>query len=376
MKIGLVCPYDLFKGGGVQECVFALQTELSARGHQALIITPRPKIQPTKIPNFIRLLGRSRDFKSPFHTTVQASISVDLRSIDDLLDSEQFDVLHFHEPWQPLVAWQILSRSKSKNVGTFHAKLPDTILSRTIEKVITPYTVSVFKDLDELTAVSEAALEYAQSLTDRKFQIIPNGIDSKKYFKINTNHGPEDYKDKTILYIGRLEKRKGLKYLLKAFAQLKKSVPDASLVIAGDGPDRPKLEQYVTDKGITDVEFKGYIEEADKIKLLSECAVFCSPAVFGESFGIVLLEAMSAGIPVVAGNNPGYESVMKQSGRLSLVTPSDTVEFARRLELFIQDQKVRSLWRKWAQGYVKAFDYKKVVDQYEQVYSKLLENKV
>ncbi len=363
MKIGLVCPYNIFKGGGVQECVLAVQTELAKRGHEALIVTPEPREHPTKIPKFIRMLGTATDVKSPFHTTAQVSVSVDPNEVEELLETEKFDVLHFHEPWVPLLSRQLLQKSKAKNIATFHAKLPDTVMSRTIEVVVTPYTRSVLKYLDTLTAVSDAAASYVKSITKTPVKIIPNGIDLNKYRTI----GSKKQDGKTIFYIGRLERRKGLKYLLRAVNKLQTTQPDVRLVIAGDGPDRQQLERYANELGVS-VEFLGRVDESTKMKYLHEASVFCSPARYGESFGIVLLEAMACGLPVVAGDNPGYATVMKDTGRLSLVDPKDTPEFSRKLDLMMNDESLRAAWQAWAATEVKQYDYPLIVDQYEAIY--------
>ena len=362
MKIGLVCPYNLFKGGGVQECVFATQAELAKRGHEVLIITPQPREHRGDYPDFIRLLGRGNDIKSPFHTTAQVSVTVDMDQVDALLGREQFDVLHFHEPWVPLISYQLLTRSTARNIATFHAKLPDTVMSRTIERVITPYTKSLLKYFSDFTAVSDAAASYVRSLTDEPVTIIANGIDLSKYKKQKTKPRAD-----TIFYIGRLEKRKGVGFLLKATAELQKNHPDVRLVIAGDGHDRAKLEQSARDNKLN-VEFLGRISEEEKLKQLAGARIFCSPARYGESFGIVLLEAMAANVPVIAGDNPGYSGVMTDTGKISLVDPADTTEFVRRLELLLYDDYIRSAWQLWAEKTVKQYDYKKIVDQYEKLY--------
>ncbi len=365
MKIGLVCPYNLFKGGGVQECVLAMQAELSLRGHEVLIVAPQPKEHPEEVPPFIRLLGRARDVKSPFHTTAQISVSVDPGSVEELLKQEQFELLHFHEPWVPLLSRQILAKSTAKNVATFHAKLPDTMMSRTIERVITPYTKSIMKYFDSFTAVSTAAADYASELTDRRIAIIPNGIDLKKYHFRPATTKPKSAPN--VLYIGRLEKRKGVVFLLRAMRLLQMTYPDIELRIAGDGPDRSMLENTARELGVT-CTFYGRVTDPEKQRLLQEATVFCSPARYGESFGIVLLEAMATGLPTVAGDNPGYVAVMKETGALSIVDPQNTADFARRLEVFITDEELRQHWRTWAKQYVKQFSYSEVVDQYERVY--------
>lgn len=365
MKIGLVCPYNIFKGGGVQECVLAMQKQLGARGHDVHIITPTPRAVPEEIPENIVLLGSSTDFKSPFHTTTQVSVSVKIDVLQKTLDDHKFDILHFHEPWVPIVSRQILAKSGAKNVATFHAKLPDTIMSRTIEKVITPYTKSILKYLDSYTAVSDAAAEYVKTLTDEQINIIPNGIDLSRYAP-----GKPTHTDKNILYIGRLEKRKGVKHLISAFRNLSQIHPDVSLVIAGDGPDRDKLEELAYD--LPKIKFVGYISDAKKLQLLSDATVFCSPALFGESFGIVLLEAMACNVPTLAGDNPGYRSVLEPQADVSLVNPKHIQEFSQKLEALLFDQGLRKKWQQWAQQYVTQFAYDKVVDQYEALYRDLV----
>ncbi len=368
MKIGLVCPYNIFKGGGVQECVMALKDGLNRRGHEALVITPQPRKHNGERRDGIILVGGATGVRS-FHTTAQVSVSVDTEALQTMLDDEKFDVLHFHEPWVPILSRQILTRSASRNVATFHAKLPETVVTRSIERIITPYTRAVLKYLHELTAVSDAAAQYLSSLTTEPIEVVPNGIDLKKY---KTKAGRTAAKDKkSILYVGRLEKRKGVIHLIRAFALLAEKQP-VELILAGEGPDRSKLETYVAENRIPNVKFLGFVAESEKLRLLSEADLFCSPALYGESFGIVLLEAMAVGLPLVAGANPGYKSVMKGRGSISIADPENHADFARRLELLLNDEDLRKLWQEWAGTYVKQFDYDKVIDRYEKIYERAL----
>jgi phosphatidylinositol alpha-mannosyltransferase len=226
---------------------------------------------------------------------------------------------------------------------------------------------NVLKYFDSFTAVSIAAADYLQKLTDDKIDIIPNGIDLNKYYP-----KPESKsKNPTIFYVGRLEKRKGLKYLLKAFAELESILPNSELIIAGDGPDREKLKDFADDLGIQNIRFLGFVDESTKIKYLQSSTVFCSPAVHGESFGIVLLEAMACGTVIVAGDNPGYSSVMQERGKLSLVNPRYTSELVRRLHLMLTDNELRDSTISWSNEYVKRYDYSTIVDQYEDLFNKL-----
>lgn len=378
MKIGLVCPYSIAKGGGVQEVVKALQTEYIKLGHEAVIITPQLREPFDSHDRRMVFLGSATDFKSPLATTAQVSASVLTDEIDAMLEYEQFDILHFHEPWVPVLSRQILSRSQTVNVATFHAKLPETLASRALAKVITPYTKPLLRHIDAFTAVSNAAAEYVRSLTDAEIEIIPNGIHIG-HFRKPANVQKPARGPKTIFYVGRLEKRKGVKYLLYAFQELQKHTPDVRLLLGGDGVDREKLEELTATLGIKNVEFLGYIDDAEKRRLLHTSDLFCSPALYGESFGIVLLEAMSSGLVTVAGNNPGYESVMTGIGQLSLVDPRDTKEFAHRLNLLLNDEGIRELWQKWAKKHVRQFDYPKVaamyLDSYERALAKARDHK-
>ncbi|HEV2403615.1 MAG TPA: glycosyltransferase family 4 protein [Candidatus Saccharimonadales bacterium] len=365
MKIGLVLPYSIARGGGVQEILFAMQRELDSRGHEAYIITPRPQGYDQPCPEHVLLVGASTDFNSPTHTTAQVSAGLN-EDIDRVLTEHDFDVLHFHEPWIPILARQILTRSTSANVATFHAAIPDTIMSRTLAKVVTPYTKPLLKYIDEFTAVSEPAAEYICSLIDEPVALIPNAVDLKQ-FKPPKYHNDKKH-HKTILYVGRLEGRKGVKFLLHAYKLLSEQDPDLSLVIFGNGPDKQQLEMLATDLELPRVQFPTDLSHKAKIKWLRSADLFCAPSPFGESFGLVLLEAMATELVTVAGDNPGYASVMQGLGALSLVNPRQTAELARRLELLLRENDLRRLWRDWAKKEIQQYTYANVASQYEEVY--------
>ncbi len=370
MKIGLVCPYSINKQGGVLEVVLALKDGLKARGHEVKVITPLPRGNNVDHPDDIIFFGTSTDFRSTSHTTAQISSTADNKEIDAILEQEQFDILHFHEPWIPFLSRQLLQRSSSVNIATFHAKIPESVVSRSVIRAVTPYLKSVMKYLHTYTAVSESGAEYVTSLTSEPITIIPNGINLKKYKKVaKKKRGKEET---TVLFIGRLERRKGVKYLLTAFQILAQENPHVKLIIAGDGPEREKLELLAEDLKIPNVSFLGYVSEELKMELLAEADLLCSPALFGESFGIVLLEAMATGTVSVAGNNSGYVDVMQGLGAISLVNPEDTEEFARRLDILLHESALRALWQKWAAGHVKQFDNNLVVDRYEELYEEVL----
>jgi phosphatidylinositol alpha-mannosyltransferase len=367
MRIALICPYHMWRGGGVKEQVVHLCEEYQKAGHYVRIITPLPAdyTGPTQEP--IITLGTSRTTTAFAGTAWQWSVSVDTDAIDEVFRREQFDVIHFHEPWIPVWGRQLVMRSPAAKVATMHGRFMDTVTAKTMNTVITPYTKPMIKYFDAFTAVSPAAMEYFRTLSQRPVTIVPNGIDIDK-FNNKPSTALRHPKTKTILYVGRLENRKGVKFLLRAYNDLTHRHNDIQLFIAGMGPDERKLREYVKENNIPHVTFLGYISEEDKIHHLHKADLFCSPAYYGESFGIVLLEAMAAGCPIVAGDNVGYQSVMTERGAISLVNPQDTVDFSRRMELLLFDQDIRKLWLSWAKKHVKQFEFPKVASQYLDVY--------
>lgn len=371
MKIGLVCPYAITRYGGVREVVVSLQRELGRRGHAVRLITPRRRSDDTAEHSDVIFIGTSTDVALPMNTTTQVSSRVSIAQVDAMLEAERFDILHFHEPWVPLLSRQLLRRSRSVNVATFHAHIPRAPTTRMFMRAASPYLRSVMKRLHVLTAVSDSGAEYAARLTSKPIEIIPNGVDVRRY---RTPRQPTRSPDhKTILYVGRLEGRKGVKYLLKAFALVAPSNPEVRLVIAGDGPERERLQALARELGLTGVTFLGHVSDEAKIDLMSRATIYCSPALFGESFGIVLLESMAAGVVSVVGNNCGYAEVMKGLGAMSIVDPRSVGAFAERLELMLYDTILRTRWKEWARRYIQPFDYANIVDRYEALYASALD---
>ena len=374
IKLGIVCPYDYFRHGGVQEHIRAVVDEFRTRNYSVKVLTPLPPDKENKDPDLVITLGRST-MVSASRTSFEISISASPSEINEILEREQFDVINYHEPEIPLLASQILTRSQAINVATFHARMPDTLMSRPTELAAAQFRKSNAKHFDAVTAVSDAAAYHISKVAQQPIEIIPNGI-QLDVFNPDTTEPYAEFDDdiKTILYIGRLEKRKGALHLLRAYRYLKSRHPDTRLVIASDGPRRQNLEEYVARYDIKDVHFLGFVSDEDKRKLLKVCDVFCSPALYGESFGIVLIEAMAMRVPIVAGSNPGYISVMKGTGAIGLVNPKQTTDLLLRLELLLYDQPTRDLFINWEKDYVAQFDYSVIVDKYQALYERLLSN--
>jgi phosphatidylinositol alpha-mannosyltransferase len=384
MKIGLVCPYDMFeKPGGVQQLVSHLADGLRARGHEVKIITPKPAGFTGEVPEGTVLLGNSTKLNiSPGLGTVGAwTFDISDKDVKELIDQEKFDVINFHEPWAPILARQILNRSSEAHVGTFHANFVDSMAGKSLVNLFLPYGRSIGRKMQVLTAVSPAPasvlINKAANHTDQSLvnnmKYIPNGIDLKVFKPPKKRVPLNGDGTKTIVYIGRLEDRKGVDLLLKAFAEVVREKPHAYLSIGGEGKQRKQLEQFVTMNEVPNVNFLGYVSEEQKRHLMGNADLVCSPAMYGESFGIVLVEAMAMGAAVMAGNNIGYRSVLTGRGRLGLVDSESTLDFANRLNLLLDDQVLQDQLRRWSLSEVKKYDYPKIIDAYEAAYKEAIQ---
>ncbi|MBI4033876.1 glycosyltransferase family 4 protein [Candidatus Saccharibacteria bacterium] len=383
MKIALVCPYNMFeRQGGVQQLVTHLHDGLVSQGHSAKIITQRPSGYKGDTPKDYIFFGKVRDFRAGFGVSGDWGMPADREEIDRILQAEQFDVINFHEPWMPILAWQMLKHSKAAHVGTFHANLTDNTAAKSWVNVFTPYGRGIGQKMHVITAVSPAPAAVLLNKVNHKsraekrltenIKYIPNGIDLKIYKPPKKRLPLNGPNTKTVVYVGRLDRRKGVDKLIKAFAVLSTKLPNAYLIIAGEGPRRNQLEQQVESLNLKNVRFSGYVEDEEKRRLMGNADVFCSPAMFGESFGIVLIEAMAMGAPVVAGRNSGYINVLTGHGKLGLVDAQATEDFAARLELLLTDDKLNRLLRSWGLNEVKRYDYPKVIEKYEAVYNEAL----
>lgn len=381
MKIALVCPYNMFeRPGGVQQVVQHLHDGLIKKGHQVKIITQRPAGFKGDVPDDYILFGTVRNFKAGIGTHAHWGMPADGDEINKILQRENFDVIHFHEPWAPILAWQMLKHSNAAHVGTFHANLIDNSAAKSWVNVFIPYGRGIGQKMHILTAVSPAPAQLMISKAETAFEkklvsnlkYIPNGIDLRLYRAPKKRLPLNGPSTKTIVFVGRLEHRKGLEYLLRAFAQLQQSLQNVYLIIAGEGPHRNKLEQLEKSLDLKNVHFAGYVDDDEKRRLMGNADLVVSPATHGESFGIVLIEAMAMGAPVIGGRNSGYINVLIDHGRLGLVDPKATGDFAQRMEVFVTDEKIAGLLRGWGLNDVKKYDYTKIVDQYEAAYKEAI----
>jgi len=340
MKIALVSPYDFAYPGGVCNHISCLEQHFTRLGHEVKIVAPASKA--------ISALGdRFIPVGSPRPVPVSGSIARITLSpwlssrIKAVLKREHFDITHLHEPLMPMLCTTVLRLSDTPNIGTFHASggKPWYSFGTPIGKLLLKKWVN---KLDGKIAVSPPAMKYVNAHFPGEYTIIPNGVDTK-YFSPDVTPIEQFCDGKlNILFLGRMEKRKGLNYLLDAYQQVKQEIPNSRLLVVGPGIRlRHKYEKQVMRNGLADVVFIGYSSYQDLPRYYKTADIVCSPATGRESFGIILLEAMAVGKPIVASDIEGYASVMTH-GTEGLLVPSKNVkELAKALLSLMTDKTLR-----------------------------------
>ncbi len=337
MKIAMVSPYDFTWPGGVTAHVTQLARELGRSGHEVQVLAPHSPSRESQDADLHVPLGRSVPLPSG-GSIARVSLSWWLYpKVRALLRKEQFDVIHLHEPMAPILPLCVLEFSDSVNVGTFHASYARQHLYRITHPIIKRWQQRLHGNI----AVSPAARRYVNNTFPGDYEIIPNGIDFK-HFSTNVAPMPQYQDGKiNILFVGRLEKRKGLRYLLEAYGKLKWDLPNIRLIVVG--PGNPDKESYrvMSSQNLQDVEFVGRVSYDDLPRYYASADIFCSPATGAESFGIVLLEAMSAGKPVVASDIEGFRGVMTHGEQGLLVPKKDSNALAEALGMLARDPELR-----------------------------------
>lgn len=352
MKIGLVSPYDYSFPGGVVNHISYLAHYFSQWGHEVKIIAPCLRKE-TRYSNE-KLTPIGRPLPIPFGGSVaRIPLSPWLPAqVGEILSKENFGVLHLHEPFTPMLSLSCLLKSNCTNVGTFHA-CHDKSFSYRIGQ---PLLKTWLPRLHGKIAVSKPALRFVSRYLPGDYQIIPNGIDTEHFSASGPQHEKSADGKLNVLFVGRLEKRKGLNYLLNACARVQKEYPDFQLVVVGPGTRlRPGYEELVRDLHLKDVVFTDFVPTAELATYYRSADIFCAPATGGESFGIVLLEAMASGKPVVATDIEGYASVLTQGEEGLLVPPRDEESLAHALLSLLNDESLRH--QMGAKGRIKAEQY-------------------
>jgi phosphatidyl-myo-inositol alpha-mannosyltransferase len=318
MKIGVVCPYEWTVPGGVGNHVRALAGELRRLGHEVDVLAPAER--PVSEAGFVGLGG---SVAVPYNGSV-ARVALGPRTLARVrraLAGGGYDLLHVHEPLSPSVGLLAVSQARGVPVvGTFHANLDRSLAL----KAASPLLRHVYDRLAGRIAVSASARDTWQGQFGGTMAVVPNGV-APEFFA-----GPEPLPGwkgagPTLLFVGRLEPRKGLAYLVRAFLRLKPRFPAARLLVVGrdDKRQQEKAMGMVPPRLRPDLVFVGSVPQADLPSYYASADVFCAPSLGGESFGIVLAEAMAVGLPVVCSDIGGYRDLVRDGREGLLVPPRD-----------------------------------------------------
>jgi phosphatidylinositol alpha-mannosyltransferase len=370
MRIALVSPYDYPFPGGVTEHIAALAAGLERRGHDVRVLSPSSSRGEQLGGDRVYRLGSV--VRVPYHGSwARITLSLGLRrKVRAILERERFDVVHLHEPLLPTLPLTVLALARAATVGTFHAYW-DRSLFYALGR---PLLRRAFDRLDGRIAVSEAARRYVGRYFPGEYTLIPNGVDTSRFrpdlepLPAAGGAGP------SVLFVGRLERRKGFVHLLRAFARLGRTLPEARLLVAGayGGAERRRFAGTAAQLGAGRVAFLGPLDPAELARCYASADVFCAPSLGGESFGIVLLEAMAAGRPVVCSDIPGYREVVQPGRQGLLVPPADEPALAAALLRLLADPALRAALGSAGRRRAAGFDWELVTARVEAAYGAAL----
>jgi phosphatidylinositol alpha-mannosyltransferase len=372
LRVLLASPYDLTYIGGVTSHIFDLAAQLRLEGHEVTVAgaTGDGRVQDGEV---VSLGGSFRFPTRGDAARVNLNPLVHLK-VRDLLKQGSFDVLHMHEPFLGFIGSSLMRYGDAVKVGTFHTWNKRTHYPYL---VFGPLVRRWNHMLDGRIAVSERARITVNRYVPDTYTVIPNGINYQAFAEAAPP--PEHLRDRkpTILFVGRLEARKGVQVLLRSFKAMKPRIPRLRLVIVGEGSMDGTLRRWVREHALDDVFFEGFQRRADLPGYYHCADVFCSPSVENESAPITLLEAMAAGRPVVATEGNGSH-IVGSSGETGLVVPpDDPFGLADALERFLEDDALAERVGAAAQLRAQEFDWqiiaRTIVDYYAEA---ALESKV
>jgi len=362
MKIGLVCPYIYPEAGGVAQHVRHLYENLRLGGHDVRIITASHGPQRASEGDILRIgVGFSMPLNGSIGTLTFSPRYIS--QIREMLARERFDVLHLHEPFVPFLSLFLLRESRSVNIATFHAYAGFSPSYEVGSRMMKSHAARLHGRI----AVSAAARHFIDRFFPGDYKVIPNGVDIPRYEGAVPIARWQDGTP-NILFVGRHEPRKGLLDLLKAHRILRKAGYGDRLLVVGSGPQEREARRYVATRGLQEVEFLGRVTDAEKAQLFRTADVYVAPATGGESFGIVLLEAMAAGAPIVASDIHGYKGVVRRGREGLLVQPREPAQLAAAIGRLLDDPALRAEMGAAGRRRAESFSWPAVTEKVEDYY--------
>ena len=364
MRVALVSPYDMDAPGGVQQHVQHLAVALRGLGDEVTVVAPGSRSR-----GGLEAVGPS--VRVPFNDSVAPiGLRPDLyRRTARALRRLDPDVVHVHEPMVPWVSLAATLSASAPVVATFHAWSDRDRAYRLARRVLRPALARI----DAHLAVSPAAAAYHGAALGRRpegFEVVPNGVDVARFR--DARPFTQMQEQPSLLFVGRLEPRKGLDQLLHAMTRLKTTRPDLRLYVVGDGPDRDRSQQLLPARLRSDVVFLGRVDGEELPRFYASCDLFVAPALGGESFGIVLIEAMAAGCPVVASDIPGYASVVTDGVDGRLVPPGDPAALAEAIGALLDNPSLAGALAETASSTVGRYDWTAVARQVRATYTRVV----
>ena len=363
VRILQVCPYDWDAPGGVQVHVRQLAAELRAHGHRTTILAPGSR--PSEDAG-VRIVGRP--VRVPYRGTV-APISFSpgsWRRIRSAMRSFDPDVIHAHEPLTPSTSMLAVLAATAPVVATFHASLDRSRLMEFAE----PALRRVSGRIDAGVAVSDAAASFLRRVMRVPLEVVPNGVDVEAF--ANPGRPVEGLPaGPKILWVNRLDPQKGFEIMLRAFEQLARQAGEARLLVAGDGRDRVLLRSLPGDLRSRILRL-GTVPHGELPRYHAAADVFVAPATGQESFGIVLVEAMAAGVPVVASDIAGYREVVRDGVDGLLVPPGDPNALADAIRRVLSEPELAATLRNAGRSRADVFSWGAVAPRLEAIYDRVL----
>jgi phosphatidylinositol alpha-mannosyltransferase len=365
MRILIVCPYNWNRHGGVKTHITDSANALINLGHHVVVLSPAQgncelpegwELVTPKAPHprTGALLPIQVGITLPFGGT---QIDVTWMNGTTKEDVSHFlawfspDVIHFHTPWTPFMSIQLVQMAaelrnnriiEARFVATFHDTPSGSGFGKVLGDYVMPLVARYFmRAFNEVISVSEPQSRYLTRFTPANVHVIPNGIHPP--VRATSSIYPSTWLQQQpyLLFLGRLEQRKGLMDAIEVYWMLSSRFKELSLIVAGDGPQRPQAEALVAKLGLQGVRFTGSVTDVEKWELMAHAKLYLAPALFGESFGIVLLEAMSVGTPVVGYANEGYKRVISGNFDAQFVEPGRTQELAAVISELLDDDCTR-----------------------------------
>ncbi|MEU4809324.1 glycosyltransferase family 4 protein [Nocardia fluminea] len=360
MKIGMICPYSFDVPGGVQAHVVELARVFIERGHKVSVLAPAS--DDTPLPDFVVSAGRA--VAIPYNGSV-ARLSfgpMAYTRIRRWIDSNDFDVLHIHEPNAPSLSMLALKIAEGPIVATFHTSTTKSLVLSTFQGVLRPY----HEKISGRIAVSELARRWQVEALGSDAVEIPNGVDVSAFARGEPLDG-YPRAGRTVLFLGRFdEPRKGMDVLLGALPALIDHHPDVEILIVGRG-DEDRLRREAGQHA-GHLRFLGQVSDEEKAAALRSADVYVAPNLGGESFGIILIEAMAAGTPVVASELDAFRRVLRD-GTAGMLTPiGDSDALATAIDTLLTDDETRTRLVSTATQVVAGYDWPVVAEQILRVY--------